>query len=643
MNNLIAVYSKFILIFLILCYSIFTLSYLRTKSHEARSRVAGCQRLFLFVLHLLGHLVLFVQTLRPVMLLLYVIEAAFLAVYMLLWRRIYPRSSALVSNNICMLLAISFIIQARLDADDYLRQFLIIAVAGVASLVLPALMRSFRNLTEHFRWLVGGIGTLLLAAVLVLGGTEYGAKLSLARIGIPVQPAEFVKIIMCFFIAGMLAKDTSRKQILKTTAVVAVNVGILVLCRDLGSALIFFLSYLLILYIAVQKPQYSLAGLGAGALASLAAYKIFSHVRVRVQVWRDPWQDPSGTGYQVLQSLFAIGTAGWFGMGLFQGAAGTIPLAHSDFVFAAIAEELGGVFALCLILICFENTIQILWLSSTLRNNFDKILVSGIGIFYGIQVFINVGGVLKMIPSTGVTLPFVSTGGSSVLASFLAFAVIQACFIRSEEREELERARAEAPTDEVTGFRREHTQVGKLQREVPVEARRVRAQQAPADMTAARPRSGWNTARGIDYDVFRFGLRHEEPVYDEPAYEEEEYSEPEYEEPEYESSGYEEPAYDEPVYEESEYREPPVFTFRRRGRAETTEPRHTRVENTVPRRPGVRYDDDYYADDGYVDAAYDGSISDLPAEPQDVFYEDDDEPADESGFIYDDDVRFDDD
>ncbi|MBQ1399016.1 MAG: FtsW/RodA/SpoVE family cell cycle protein [Lachnospiraceae bacterium] len=597
MNNLIAVYSKFILIFLILCYSIFTLTYLRTKSHAARSRVAGCQRFFLFVLHLLGYLVLFVQTMRPVMLFLYVIEAAFLAVYLMLWRVIYPRSSALVSNNICMLLAISFIIQARLDADDYLRQFVIIAAAGVASLILPALMRTFRNLTERFRWLVGGVGTLALAAVLVLGGTEYGAKLSLASIGIPLQPAEFVKILMCFFTAGMLAKDTSRKQVIKTTAVVAVNVGILVLCRDLGSALIYFLSYLLILYIASQKAHYSLAGFGAGALASVAAYRIFSHVRVRVQVWRDPWQDPSGTGYQILQGLFAIGTAGWFGMGLFQGAAGTIPLAHSDFVFAAIAEELGGVFALCLILICFENTIQILWLSSSLRNNFDKILVSGIGIFYGVQVFINVGGVLKMIPSTGVTLPFVSTGGSSVLASFLAFAVIQACFIRSEEREELERARAEALPDEVTGFRREHSNIGKIRTEAP-----------PATRSERR---AWNTAQGIDYDVFTFRRSGPEPGYDYEAYQEygedEEYEE--YGEPEYEGGP------------EEEYGGPaeapePVFTFRRRG---------------------VRYEDDE------PDEAPGGPDDVFGEAPDGVFYEDDGEAVDESGFVYHDDVRFDDD
>ncbi|MBR2738700.1 MAG: FtsW/RodA/SpoVE family cell cycle protein [Lachnospiraceae bacterium] len=606
MNNLIAVYSKFILIFLILCYSIFTLTYLRTKSHAARSRVAGCQRFFLFVLHLLGYLVLFVQTMRPVMLFLYVIEAAFLAVYLVLWRVIYPRSSALVSNNICMLLAISFIIQARLDADDYLRQFVIIAAAGVASLILPALMRTFRNLTERFRWLVGGVGTLALAAVLVLGGTEYGAKLSLASIGIPLQPAEFVKILMCFFTAGMLAKDTSRKQVIKTTAVVAVNVGILVLCRDLGSALIYFLSYLLILYIASQKAHYSLAGFGAGALASVAAYRIFSHVRVRVQVWRDPWQDPSGTGYQILQGLFAIGTAGWFGMGLFQGAAGTIPLAHSDFVFAAIAEELGGVFALCLILICFENTIQILWLSSTLRNNFDKILVSGIGIFYGVQVFINVGGVLKMIPSTGVTLPFVSTGGSSVLASFLAFAVIQACFIRSEEREELERARAEALPDEVTGFRREHSNIGKIRTEAP-----------PATRSERR---AWNTAQGIDYDVFTFRRSGPEPGYDYEAYQEygedEEYEEyEEYGEPEYEDGPEEE--YGGAAYEDEPAEAPePVFTFRRRGvRYEDDEP------DEVPGGP----------DDVFGEA------------PDDVFYEDDGEAADESGFVYHDDVRFDDD
>ncbi|MBR0106813.1 MAG: FtsW/RodA/SpoVE family cell cycle protein [Lachnospiraceae bacterium] len=591
------------------------MTYLRTKSHAARSRVAGCQRFFLFVLHLLGYLVLFVQTMRPVMLFLYVIEAAFLAVYLVLWRVIYPRSSALVSNNICMLLAISFIIQARLDADGYLRQFLIIAVAGVASLILPALMRTFRNLTERFRWLVGGVGTLALAAVLVLGGTEYGAKLSLASIGIPLQPAEFVKILMCFFTAGMLAKDTSRKQVIKTTAVVAVNVGILVLCRDLGSALIYFLSYLLILYIASQKAHYSLAGFGAGALASVAAYRIFSHVRVRVQVWRDPWQDPSGTGYQILQGLFAIGTAGWFGMGLFQGAAGTIPLAHSDFVFAAIAEELGGVFALCLILICFENTIQILWLSSSLRNNFDKILVSGIGIFYGVQVFINVGGVLKMIPSTGVTLPFVSTGGSSVLASFLAFAVIQACFIRSEEREELERARTEALPDEVTGFRREHSNIGKIRTEAPASTR--------------SERRAWNTAQGIDYDVFTFRRSGPEPGYDYEAYQEygedeeyEEYGEPEYEggpEEEYGGAAYEDESVyaDEPGYADEPAEAPePIFTFRRRGvRYEDDEP------DEVPGGP----------DDVFGEA------------PDDVFYEDDGEAAYESGFVYLDDVRFDDD
>ena len=453
MTNLIAAYSKYLLVLLILCYAILTLMYLLRHSKEARSRISGIQRAFLFLLHITGFLVLFVQTKDLTLIALWAGQTAFFIAYMLLWGRFYPRSSRLITNNICALLAIAFIIQARLSAGNAVRQFIYVVIAGAVSLFIPFLMRWVLSLGPKAALIVGFAGLAALLLVLAAGGWSNGAKLNLTSIGIPVQPSEFVKISICFFIAGMLAEKTSFRRAAFTTIIVAANILVLVVSRDLGSALIFFVSYLLVLFIATQRAVYPLTGLGLGAAASVLAYRLFSHVRTRVQVWRDPWEDPTGSGYQVLQALFAVGTAGWFGMGLYEGAAGMIPLASSDFVFAAIAEELGGVFALCLILICFENTIQILWLSSALRNAFDKLLVSGLGIFYGVQIFINVGGVLKIIPSTGVTLPFVSSGGSSILASFISFAVIQACFVRSDEREEYERVRLMEPDDQVMFFR----------------------------------------------------------------------------------------------------------------------------------------------------------------------------------------------
>ena len=205
--------------------------------------------------------------------------------------------------------------------------------------------------------------------------------------------------------------------------------------------MIFFITYLAILFVATRNPYLVLAGLLAGALAAVAAYFLFSHVRVRVQVWQDPFADYSGDGYQICQSLFAIGAGGWFGTGLFQGSPGAIPYAVQDIMFSAVTEELGGIFSICMILVCMSCFIMFINISMKLTNRFYRLVALGLGVTYAVQVFLTVGGSIKLIPLTGVTLPLVSYGGSSVLSTLAMFAIVQGLYMlrRDEEDEDEEK------------------------------------------------------------------------------------------------------------------------------------------------------------------------------------------------------------
>ena len=197
------------------------------------------------------------------------------------------------------------------------------------------------------------------------------------------------------------------------------------------------------LYVATRQPLYALAGIAAGCGASVLAYFLFNHVRQRVVAWQDPIAvyNESGGGYQVAQSLFAIGR-GWFGMGLGEGSPNTIPVVDQDFIFAAICEELGCVFAVCMLLVCMSMFLMIVNISMKMSKPFYKLIALGLGAEYAFQVFLTVGGSSKFIPLTGITLPLVSYGGSSVICSILMLAIIQGLYIlREDEGEELEKQR----------------------------------------------------------------------------------------------------------------------------------------------------------------------------------------------------------
>jgi len=393
----------------------------------------------MFMLHFLANLLIYLHTQSEELVMFYGVQVLFFLGYSFLYRVFYRNVSRLLVNNVCMLICTGMIILTRLNPEKAMRQFAIIVVSAVVTWIIPLIIDRVWQLVK-IPWVYGILGLILLLVVCVIGNTSYGAQLSLTIKGISVQPSEFVKISFVFFVAAMLYRSTAFKHVVVTTAMAAAHVLVLVLSRDLGSALIYFVTYLMMLFVATSNWFYLSAGIAGGSGAAVIAYRLFAHVRRRVEAWRDPWADIDDKGYQVTQGLFAMGTGGWFGMGLYQGIPAKIPVVDKDFVFAAIGEELGGIYAICILLICLGCFLQFMMIATRMQAMFYKLIAFGLGTMYITQVFLTVGGVLKFIPSTGVTLPFVSYGGSSILATFILFSIIQGLYIlkRNEEDEDEE-------------------------------------------------------------------------------------------------------------------------------------------------------------------------------------------------------------
>lgn len=433
MNNLIVQLSKIILIILLAFFSLEIFASMRYKKAKKLKLVLIRQRIMFFLILLLGNGVLFTQTKEENFIVMFFVEILFFIVFIKIYDLFYDKSNKILVNTICMLLVIGFIMQPRLNFQKSIKHIIFCFVAVILSAFVPFIMQKIKDL-KKYKWVYGGVGILLLSVVAVLGAVSYGAKLSISLGPISFQPSEFVKITFVFFVASMLYQDTSFKNVLITGIIAAIHVLILVISNDLGGAFIYFFTFLIMLYVATRKVGYMALGLLAGSGAAMLAYRFFSHVRVRVLAWKDPFVVIDGAGYQISQSLFAIGTGGWFGLGLYEGLPNSIPVASEDFIFSAISEELGGIFAICLIFLCIGCFLLMLNISFKIKNQFHKLIALGLGSIYGVQVFINIGGVIKMIPSTGVTLPFISYGGSSLLSSFIMIAIIQGLYILSSEK-----------------------------------------------------------------------------------------------------------------------------------------------------------------------------------------------------------------
>ncbi len=448
MLSLIYSLSKYLFLLLILLYVQASFWYSTRKSQRGQRSLALWQLFVIVCFQALGYAVIYDQTGDESMLAFYAVQLIFLIGYQLVFRLLYPDSSRLLLNHVCMLLTIGLIMQTRLDPSKAWTQFLIAALSAAGTLLVPMVMKYWRRIYQ-LRWVFGMFGIVALGLTFLTAQTEYGARLSVSIGDFSMQLTEIVKISFVFFVAASLHKSTDRKQVAVTSAVAAMHVLVLVACNDLGGALILFLSYVFMLFVATRSRLYFFGGLGIGAAACALAWRLFDHVKVRVSTWLNPWNDITNTGWQIAQSLFAIGSGAWFGVGLYQGMPDSIPVVLKDFIFSAVCEEFGGIFALCLILIYVSCLIQFLWTATSMTETFHKIVCFGLACVMGIQILLNIGGVTKFIPMTGVTLPLISYGGSSVLSTFLLFSVIQG-FILLRQREE-KKAIAESAREKTSG------------------------------------------------------------------------------------------------------------------------------------------------------------------------------------------------
>jgi cell division protein FtsW (lipid II flippase) len=324
----------------------------------------------------------------------------------------------------------------RLDPDDAFRQGLWVVIAvSLFAVTLLLLRRDYRRL-EGYKYLFGicAVGLLALPALPVLGQTVNGARLWVDLGPLSFQPGEFAKIMLIVFLAAYLRdkREVLAQGRLKDFGPLLLIWGgamlVLFQTNDLGSALLYFGIFLAMLYVATGRVWFVLAGAGLFVAGAAAIYTVVSHVRDRVSVWLDPWADPQGEGYQPIQSLYSIANGGYEGTGLGEGTVATtdgaplLPFAKTDFIYSVLAQELGLIGAAALLLVYMLFCLRGFRVALMAQDGFSKLLALGFTFGFALQTFIIVGGIVRLIPLTGITLPFVSYGGSSVVANFILLA-----------------------------------------------------------------------------------------------------------------------------------------------------------------------------------------------------------------------------
>ncbi len=452
MINLICEVSKYLIIFFMALYTVKCFSVLSSKSEEQKRKKLNKQIGYVFIIHFLCYLTLYLRLGEIKIVLFYGAQIFVAILYMVLYHSIYKDSSRLLTNNAAFLLLIGYTMLTRLNFNLAVRQFIFATVGLVITAFIPYIMLKWKKMKD-LGVLYGVVGIIFLLTVFIpgLGYENYGSR-NWIRIGtfISLQPMEFVKILFVFFVASMLVKASTFKELFVNAIISAAFMGVLVLEKDLGAAVIFYITYIFMVYVATSRPVFLVGGISLGAGAVLAGYalfkdSLFQHVMVRVHAWQNPFADIDGGGYQLAQSLFAIGTGGYAGSGLTRGAAASIPVSESDFIFSAICEEFGVIFGLALILVIVSIFLSFANVAMKCKIPFYKYVALGFASIYIIQSFLNLGGVTKFIPSTGVTLPLISYGVSSVLSTLIIFAVVQGVYvISSSEAVKYEREKEKA-------------------------------------------------------------------------------------------------------------------------------------------------------------------------------------------------------
>lgn len=366
----------------------------------------------------------------------------------LLYRLLYRNAHMPLFNNMCFLLSVGLVMISRLDFAKAWRQFLVVIVGLVVAVALPALRGQF-HLLKKPRYYYAIFDIAMLAIVMLLGSSTLGAKLSWSIGGLTFQPSEFIKIIYILFLASTLKDAKSLRDLVLVAIFAGAHVLILIGSTDLGSGLIFYIVFLFMAFFATDLWYILAVGFGALGLGSVVMYHMFEHVRQRLQAYLDPWSVIDGIGYQITQALFAISAGGAWGAGLGQGTPDKVFFADTDFIFASCCEEYGLIVAICIILITLNCFFIMLKLSAGFADKFYQLVAYGCAVTYGFQAFLTIGGQTKFIPLTGVTLPLVAYGGSSVLSTLLMFTIVQTMYIiRGDKIDELRQKRHQQAAQE---------------------------------------------------------------------------------------------------------------------------------------------------------------------------------------------------
>ncbi len=427
---------QFLIVLLGTFYTFECFYYFKKSSEIEKQHLYIRQYIWMFLIHLCCYLTMCINSGEYKYLLYFAIQSILFCIVITATRFLYPNGNKLLINNMCFLLGVGFIMITRLAPTRIIKQFLIVMLSILLGFLVPVIMKKVDGLRK-LKWIYGATGLFVLCLVYVMGSVTNGSKLSFSILGISFQPSEFVKILFVFLVAGCLYESANLKQIVISGLFAAMHILILALSKDLGSALIFFAVYVLLVFISSGKKRYLFAGILGAGVCCCVAYQLFAHVRTRVEIWISPWETIDTGGYQIAQSLFALSNGGWFGKGLFLGKPGTIPYVTEDFIFSAIVEELGLIFGIVVILVCLSIFLVIMNSAVKMKDTFYTYVLMGLAILYIFQILLTIGGGTKFIPVTGVTLPLVSYGGSSVLATILTFFLINGCIAKNENKKTL--------------------------------------------------------------------------------------------------------------------------------------------------------------------------------------------------------------
>lgn len=341
--------------------------------------------------------------------------------------------------TVSMLLSVGLVMIYRLDKNLGLKQLVWITVGLTLYFVFYHIYIKVGK-WDRFVYVYIFLPILLYLVTLILGRNINGAVNWIVIGGFSFQPSELCKILFVFFLATYFKNpdnlflkkyiQNERLRILLNIAllmlVVYSNIGFLVLQRELGTALLMFLTFLVVLYVFSKDLKLFLLNSAFIVPGVVLGYFMFYHLRVRVEAWLNPWADITDKGYQIAQSLFAIGSGGFFGTGIGMGRPDMVPAVSTDFIFSGICEEMGIFGGVAVVLLYMILTYRGIKIILGLKERFKRVLGMGIVAMIGLQTFIIIGGVIKLIPLTGITLPFVSYGGSSLITSFIALGILQA-------------------------------------------------------------------------------------------------------------------------------------------------------------------------------------------------------------------------